>query len=574
MRKLVSILFLMLFLAAGYAQNVNLTLAQKVAANYYAAMNPGSTAKSDVTLCMSPATGSDTLFYVFNFGSEGFVIVSGEQSVLPVLAYSDEGSFKPGDQAPALVDWLKAYTDEIAYLKSQPARQADPAWAKMTDHDYLSNLKSKSKGVSPLITSKWDQMDGYNYKCPAHPAGPGGHCVTGCVATALAMVLKYYNYPVHGIGSHSYPHPFYGTISADFANTTYDYASMTATVNTGSREAISTLIFHCGVAVNMYYTPTESGSDNYMAYLALKQFFNYKPSVSFVSKAGYTLAEWKILLRDNLDQMMPVLYSGSGSSGGHAFICDGYTDTTKFHFNWGWSGSNNGYYTISSLAPGGMDFSNGQDAILGISPYFAPYCATGRTLTDYTKTFNDGSGSSYYWNNTGCDWLIKPPAAQKVLLMFSDFQLEDGKDFVSVYDGTSTAAPLLGTFTGHNYPPALTANSGKMFITFTSDGQNQDMGWTATYTSVLAGIDGNADANSIALWPVPAKDELNLMLSSALNGSITISVFDVAGKLIKTVNAIANAGNTVNIDVSDLASGTYILEASCNDTKIYKKFVK
>ncbi|MEI6765456.1 MAG: C10 family peptidase [Bacteroidota bacterium] len=572
MKKLILIALSVLLCCTTYSQNVNIVLAQKIATNYFKALNPAISVKSDVSLAMTKSDGTNNLFYVFDIGTNGFVIVSGDMAVTPILAYSDEGKFEPDNQAPALVEWLQNYADAIAAVKMKTTRTANPAWAALTNESQLKNLKGTSKGA--LLATKWDQTQGYNDKCPVHASGPGGHCVTGCVATALAMVLKYYNYPDHGIGSHSYQHPFYGTISADFANTTYDYASMTNTSNSASKDAISTLIFHCGVAVDMYYTPIESGSSNYKSYVALRDFFHYRIAMTYESKSDYLDADWRIKLRDNLDQNMPILYSGSGSGGGHAWVCDGYTDTTKFHFNWGWSGSNNGYYTLANLNPGGYDFTQGQDAIFGIAPYFAPYCAEGRTLTDYTKTFTDGSDYSYYWNNTTCDWLIKPPAAQTVQLIFNDFKLEDGKDFVSVYDGTSTSGTLLGTFTGHNYPPALTASSGKMFITFTTDGQNQDLGWTATYTSVVAGIEGAETNNLIALWPVPAADHLNLLLSSALNGTITISIFDIAGKLMLTKQVDAASSNSLSIDVSNLAAGSYILEAIGNDVKIHKKFVK
>lgn len=573
MKKITTIVCYLMLLSPLYAQNVSTEQASNIATNYFNIYHPGTFAKSEVSLLLTRNNGIDPLYYIFNVGSKGFVIVSGDMAVTPVLAYSDEGTFNAEHMAPALSQWLQGYADAISSVKQDNNRTSDPDWDRLSDQTQLKSLKGSTKGA--MLTTKWDQGTGYNDACPAHQAGPGGHCVTGCVATAMAQVLKYYDYPEHGIGSHSYQHAFFGIISADFANATYDFASMTNEANSSSRAAISELMFHCGVAVDMNYSPVESGSSTYKAYLALKNYFHYRLTLTYAEKDSYSDFDWKIMLRDNLDQEMPIIYSGSGSGGGHAWVCDGYQDTTKFHFNWGWGGANNGYYRIDNLNPGSYDFTNGQEAVLNIAPYFAPYCQQGRVLTGKTKTFDDGSGYSYYWNNTGCDWLIQPASAIKVLLLFNDFQLEDGKDFVSVYDGTSTGGILLGTFTGHNIPPALTANSGSMFITFNSDEQNQDHGFSATYSAVMpAGIEAQTGTGNMAVWPVPATDHINLLLSPEIKGKTELRIFDIAGKLIRN-ETIEVAGETaVRIDVSGLSAGVYLLELTNDDFKTFGKFIK
>ena len=555
------------------AQQVHYPAAQKTATNFFTHhCTSDNQTKEAISLFSCKVDSGDTLYYIFNAGNNGFIILSAEYSVTPVLAFSTEGKFIDDPKQEALQYWLQGYSKQIQYAKTLSNKTIHPKW-DMYLNETTEKTGSSNKNVSPLITTKWNQDNGFNYHCPAFPGAPAdGKCYTGCVATAMAQIMKYYNYPAHGTGSHSYYHPYYTSISANFDTTNYNWSVMSTGVSISSREAISTLMYDCGVAVDMDYGPYESGSQTFLVPQAMIDYFNYRLTISYENKSSYEDKNWKQLLFDNLDQHHPILYSGSGSSGGHAWVCDGYQDT-MFHFNWGWGGSNNGYFSVDSINSGNGDFTSSQGAVVNIMPYNAPYCMSSRTFTQPSKQIEDGSGNSSYWNNTQCGWLIQPAGADKVVLTFTNFQTESGKDFVNVYDGTSAATTLLGTYSGHNLPPVLTANSGAMYITFTSDSLNQDYGWDAHYSSVILGVNENNISESVVLYPVPAGNQINLILPSEIFGSAQLNIYNMTGQLMSSEKINLN-GSTLSSDISSLSSGLYTIELNTAKFNIHKSFIK
>jgi len=564
-----------MFANMASAQQVAYPVAKKTAENFYAVHHSfNEHTQEAISLLFCQIENNDTLFYIFNFSKKGFVIISGDYSVSPVLAYSTEGNFIIDQQEQALQDWLQNYARQISFVKKKKSKVTNPAWDTYLNESTEKSENSMTKGVNPLLITKWDQGTGYNYHCPVHPSGPNGKCYAGCVATAMAQIMKYYNYPEHGYSSHSY-YTYYGNIYANFDTTYYNWPAMTNTLNSASKEAISTLIYQCGVSVNMDYSPFGSSASMSNIPQALKSYFHYRPSVSLVDRSLYEHdKDWKEILYDNLDQNHPVLYGGSGSEGGHAWVCDGYQDSLFFHFNWGWSGANNGYFTLDSLNSGNGDFTSGQQAIVNFIPYDAPYCMANRTFTETTKNISDGSGYSMYWNDSQCDWLIQPPDADKIVLTFNDFKTEEGKDFVTIYDGVSTLSPILGTYSGHELPPILTANSGKMLITFTSDSQIQDFGWDATYSSITLSINENNISDAIVLYPVPAKKEINIVVPSNITGFAILNIYNFTGQAVRSEKVSLSDKTVIISDVSSLKSGIYTIEINTEKYCIHKKFVK
>jgi hypothetical protein len=194
----------------------------------------------------------------------------------------------------------------------------------------------------------------------------------------MAQVMKYWNYPQTGVGFHSYKHSQYGTLSANFALTTYDWKSMPNDV-TSSNKAVATLMYHCGVGIEMIYGVNGSGAymisassaNKYCAEYALKVFFGYKSSLKGVSRSSYSDTQWVRMIKTELDAKRPILYDGFSNQpgqSGHCFIIDGYDNNSYFHLNWGWGGYNDGYYNINSLNPGMLNFDFSQAAIFGIEP--------------------------------------------------------------------------------------------------------------------------------------------------------------------------------------------------------------
>ncbi|MBQ3733777.1 MAG: C10 family peptidase, partial [Bacteroidales bacterium] len=307
-------------------------------------------------------------FYVFDFGGQ-FVMVSADTRVLPILAYSTETGFS-GDDVPETLGWfLDMYTQQIAYaiqhLSDADCEENVNAW-----NQWLSNempVMATAATVGPLVQTSWSQSYPYNAQCPEDPSGSGGHVVTGCVATAMAQIIRYWQYPTQGIGSHSYSGD-YGVQSVDFSAATYDYSLMPLSLSPSSPEAqineVAKLMYHCGVSVDMIYGTNGSGASTHNAAYALNTYFGYSGVIEKY-RSSYTDENWIALLKGELNNLRPILYSGSGT-GGHAFVCDGYDNSNSFHFNWGWGGYYDGYYTLSSLTPGGNNFSSGQQAVIGI----------------------------------------------------------------------------------------------------------------------------------------------------------------------------------------------------------------
>jgi Peptidase C10 family/CUB domain/Secretion system C-terminal sorting domain len=256
--------------------------------------------------------------------------------------------------------------------------------------------------------------------------------------------------------------------------------------------AVATLIWHAGISVDMMYSPNGSGAYSEDALTAMINNFRYSPNAHLVPRDGTATDTYTGILRDNLDHKRVMYYDGYGT-GGHAFNVDGYQGTDYFHFNWGWSGSCNGYYYLNNLNPGGDDFTNGQRAMVELYPdtltnTYPSYCTGQHVLTALTGTFEDGSGPmENYQNNDNCSWLINPQSISdsiiQITLNFNHFSTESGSDLVNIYQGATTGDSLVGSFSGDNIPPAVIVNSSKALITFTTNGTTRKPGWYISYTT-------------------------------------------------------------------------------------------
>lgn len=561
-------------------QNVKYNAAFKVAENFLNHQNHNK--KQDTKLSQVYLEGKDTLMYVFN-QSKGFIIISGDYSVLPILAYSDEENFNKDDLNPSAQYWLNGYCEQIKNIKKNKNNCApNSLWNKYLNEDIIKSDNEKKSGVSPMITSKWGQGKDYNYYCPAHPNSPYEEkCVTGCVATAMGMIMRYHQFPTQGKSSNSYYHPHFGNISVDFSKEKYEWGQMNDVINSNSKDAIARLLYDCGVSVNMDYTPKLSSANTSNATVAFFKYFNYRYTISLEDRSDnkYELDyKWKSILTDNLIEGHPIIYSGFDATyGGHAWVLDGFKDTTYFHFNWGWEGNGNGYFALDKLTPNSYDFTAGQSAIVNIIPSTASYCMEKRIYTDSTRTIEDGSHYLDYWNNTKCDWLIKPDYSKKIILNFSRFSTEKDKDVVNIYDGENSSAPLIGAFSGNEIPPTIIAESGKMFITFSSDSQNQGFGWSATYNTVHKTIEPiliypsndstNAPAEVLLKWKPIVTEKYNYKIQfDTIEPSNNIHFIKVSNKKSLTLRNL-KFGKTYYWRVKTLTSDNIDSSAWSN---IYK----
>lgn len=240
-----------------------------------------------------------------------------------------------------------------------------------------ATTRSEWANVPHLLSTTWSQEYPYNLSCPSDD---GGRCVTGCVATAMAQVIKYHNYPVCGNGTASYK--WNGqTLSFDYSTANFDYDNMRKNYPASNdrstkvqKEAVAKLMYACGVGVEMDYGSDESGAIDLYIASALKQYFNFDKSIQYLQRDFFTAEDWEEIVYEELQAGRPVIYGGSGEAGGHEFICDGYEDG-YFHINWGWGGYGDGMFLLSALDPeelgtggGSGGFNYEQSVICGIEP--------------------------------------------------------------------------------------------------------------------------------------------------------------------------------------------------------------
>ena len=370
---------MVMFLAPASAKTVDETTACTVASHFFAMKCNHATDLPTPTLAyIAPSlrgeNGSDPSFYVFNFGSEGFVIVAGDDRVQPVLAFSDEGAFVAENMPDHIRFFLNGYTEEIQYMVDNQLYDDETSlqqWKTLLSDITLAQ-KDGDVVVGPLLgENKWNQTQYYNDLCPADASGNsayGGHAAVGCGALVMGQVMRYWQFPTTGAGSHSYSSN-YGTLSANFGATTYHYENMPNRLSSINHpdscvEAISTLLYHCGVSVNMNYGPAASVCNSNKIVAALSTYFRYPAIVQYIERGSLPSAVWLNYLKGELDDGAPFMYGGSGNYGGHVWTCDGYRDDNYFHFNWGWGGQQNGYYALTNCSSYG--FNSNHAIIIGI----------------------------------------------------------------------------------------------------------------------------------------------------------------------------------------------------------------
>ena len=377
------------------AHPVDLQTAQSVAVKF--------TGASDAQLVSTYRTDkSAAAFYVFNT-EDGFVIVSADDCETPIIGYSHEGRFDPNDVPEQMEAYLQDFVARMQYgienhivADETTARQ----WELVKTTGRLNNHKV-TKAVEPLLTEMWHQGCLYNNLCPSMEHTPCGHAEVGCVAVAMGQIMHYWRYPETGWGSHSYSNSGL-TLSADFGNTVYDWDhmpdSLTDNSNNAEIEAVATLLFHCGVSVNMKYTSNGSGADSGDVPDALIRYFNYSRHLHIEKRSDFDDEEWKSMLKACLDLHQPVYYEGKGGQGSHAFVCDGYDSNDLLHFNWGW-GRANGYFALGNLNPIGFSFNEKNYAIFDINPQYEPWTVS---ATVYPPTAGTIVGTGEYHIGEQC----------------------------------------------------------------------------------------------------------------------------------------------------------------------------
>jgi hypothetical protein len=515
---------------------------------------------SILTLCytsqssINGSNGKKVFYYAFNKGNnKGYVIVSGDDRARSILGYADAGNFDFAALPTNAKDWLSFYETEIKSLPDSDVQLVSPSIPPVSKVQ-SSSLRASAITVSPLLGNiKWDQGAPYNIFCPIIDQITTARAVTGCVATGMAQVMRYYKWPAHGTGSNSYTTTTLSIpLSLDFSKTTFNWDNMTETYGSSSTlaqdTAVATLMYNCGVAVNMDYG-TSSGAFYRNMALALKNNFGYDSNLQLYPRNYYTRSEWVTLLTTELNAGRPVLYSGQTDSGGHLFVCDGYDSNGLFHFNWGWSGISNGYFQISALDPD-----------------------------------NQGIGSSTGGYNTSQSIVVgmqKPNfATTPVYLIYSDLPMTCTSTSISrsaSFSATSNSIYNLGinTFNG-NFGLALFDSNGLVSVikSYSVSSLLAGYGW-ATYvltTSIPSGIangtyklyyvyKASTDANwQIVRGSVGTANYLNVVVTTsavtinapaASSATLNLNSLTVTGNLYQNITgrftvSVTNTGNEYN----------------------------
>ena len=363
MKKII-ISFFLLITVLSSAKIVPIENIQKVAENWFRYITSDDSANfTDYGLI--PVKNNCNLYY-FNF-KEGFTILSEDNQAVPVLAYDLYNRFSLEKIPPATQQWLQNYADQIQKVQEENIQNSEyeNQWNSILEQDF-SLFSNHERDVSPLVSTEWEQGNPYNMYCPTES---GQHTLVGCVAVAMGQIMKFHNWPENGIGSNSYQ--WNGqTVSADFESTSYDWNNMPSSLGYGSttaqKQAVATLLFHCGVGVNMDYGLDGSGSNSEYAEYAMQYYFGYSSSIDLVNKSSYQIEQFNQMLIDNLESSQPIYYAGNDGTMGHAFVLDGYQGSSYFHFNWGWGGWLDGYFYLSNLTPGYSNFNYDQQAIINI----------------------------------------------------------------------------------------------------------------------------------------------------------------------------------------------------------------
>ena len=307
--------------------------------------------------------------YVFNNpGRSGYMLLAADDVAYPLLAYADSGSFDPDSIPESMQWWLDEYSRQIDWAVAHGARTAQ------------QKTTADRTPVAPMLSTCWDQDEPFNNQCPL---SGGLRTYTGCVATAMAQVMKYWNYPERGTGTITYTPASLGKkYTLNLENRAFEWDKMRDTYLPGrysdeEADAVAYLMKACGYAVKMDYGLESSGALAMNIREGMVKYFGYDANAYYTMRMYYSPSEWEELIYTNLAETGPVIYGGlSQLGGGHSFVCDGYDGEGFFHFNWGWTGISNGYFSLDAISPdalgsgggsgGGYNFS--QDAVLGIQP--------------------------------------------------------------------------------------------------------------------------------------------------------------------------------------------------------------
>ncbi len=579
-----------------YENSFNNPLTKSLAKNYtlkfvYGAYKEGVTTRSS----------DNVYYYIFNIGNQnGFVVVSGDDRANNILGYSTTGNFSVDSIPPNFRNWLNIYQKELQSLM-------DNSTNTLSASEVITENINATSVPSLLGKTKWDQDSPYNASCPKSGTQS---TYTGCVATAIAQIMRYHQYPMKGIGTKKYTtESLKKDLSVDFSTTSYDWSNMLDTYNgsesSTQKDAVATLMYHCGVAANMDYGTSASSAFDEDAAIGLINYFGYDANLRTLYRDYYSSDEWEAILRNELNNNRPVLYGGGNKNNeGHAFVCDGYDTNNLYSFNWGWSGYCDGYYALTSLNPNstGTDIGSSdggftifQDMTIGIQK------PSSESKPSYQLLLDDTSPMVFTANQTTTNSLfnISVPFYNGGITTFN------GEVAIGLYQGSSLLSILgetsISDLTGFNngsfasdnvyysdlsIPQGIKDGTYQLYSIYKG---NDEAAWSkmrglvgeisffniqvvdgkVTLSSdITSGLE-NMNSDKIVVYPNPTSNNLYIQSEDIIQ---SIYIADLTGKQILFIQPKTNG--EITIPVSSLNAGTYIICIKTEHKQIIKKIIK
>ncbi|MBD5274688.1 MAG: hypothetical protein HDS37_01040 [Bacteroides sp.] len=429
-------------LLTGYgmsAREISPSEAMSVASDFMNSteLRTSASATSALRPMMAPGVNADAQaspYYVFNRGeSDGFVIISGDDRAPKILGYSDRGSFDGENLPPQLKAMMEQWTEHMEQLPEGASQHA--SWSK-------GPSTRAGEGIL-LETAEWGQGYPYNALCPVIE---GEQAPTGCIATAMAIAMKYHNWPdyTRGDAEEDFECP---EVKFDFSNYTIDWNVLADSNSSAFANEVSKLMLSLGVAAQMYYGPMESSAYDWPYAHKMIEKYSYGKDCQFIERSAFSDSEWTSMLQMQLEEVGPVIYRGSNSVG-HAFIIDGFDGASLYHVNWGWDGLMNGYYTLDFTE---MGFDQYQGMVINIIP--------DKERHVYSKAFIPNV-QAYIGGLAGCgDWNfmnpnIVPGEKNRVRIPDMCLNLHEGAFGIAVVDEDDNILQILDGFTynsGYRY---------------------------------------------------------------------------------------------------------------------------
>ncbi len=401
----ISIFFILFFsFYSIQAKNVELKIAKQVAKNIFSEKTGLSKNQLNIRNIQPIESNKETVFWIMNFSPKGFIIVSAEDNTEPILGYGLDSNFNMDDAPPGLLFLLDSFKEEIKIIKDKKLKGGDKVkkkWADYSSQNY-TGLKSYSSG-DWLLETEWNQNYPYNQYCPQISGGMSmfnGHAPVGCTAVALAQIVHHWGCRVYTENTASY-YWQQQNLSVNFCEQNYDWEAMNPT---SADDDNAMLLFHSGVSVEADYGPNATSASSSKAKIALQTYFGFNTN-GLKYKNNFTNSEWVNKLKADIDAGRPIYYRGDNNgAAGHAWVVDGYDNNDYFHCNWGWGGSYNGFFSLTSLNPTSYyNLTFHQGAITGIEPILnnCPEISDTDEICHPTYSINNlPQGASVTWS---CD---------------------------------------------------------------------------------------------------------------------------------------------------------------------------